>query len=43
MIQKTKTEKKSHTEKKSNIVFFIDKNGNKQWKWRNNRGAIYSK
>lgn len=29
--------------KKSNIIFYIDKSGNKRWKWRNSKGAIYGR
>ena len=28
---------------KSGVIVFIDKNGHKGWKWKNKKGAIYSK
>jgi len=28
---------------KSDIDIFIDKNGNKRWKWKTKKGAIYAK
>ena len=28
---------------KSGVVIFIDENGNKRWKWKNKKGAIYAK
>jgi len=28
---------------KSNVIVFIDENGNKRWKFKNKKGAIYGK
>ena len=28
---------------KSDVVVFIDENGNKRWKWKTKKGAIYGK
>ena len=28
---------------KSDIIVFVDKHGNKKWKWKTKKGAIYAK
>lgn len=35
--------KKMEKKRKSNIIIFIDKNGNKRWKFKSKKGAIYGK
>lgn len=37
------TYKVKKPKKKSDIIFYIDKNGHKKWKWRTKKGAIWSK
>jgi len=28
---------------KSDVVIFVDQHGNKRWKWKNKKNAIYGK
>ena len=42
-LKEYEAEKILNPRSKSDIVIFIDKNGQKRWKWKNKKNAIYGK